>query len=81
MDLCLRRGVISDVVITHPSPGYHAPPPYTESFAEPCGTRQVGDWAVAWKLFLQCGEPLGAAHITCKGRGEGWQNALRDIVR
>ena len=42
---------------------------------------QVGDWAVASGLFVQSGEPLRAAEITCKGKGEGWQDALADIAR
>lgn len=42
---------------------------------------KVGDWSVASELFLKSGEPLRAAEITIKGRGEGWQDALAEIVR
>ncbi|CAM9531119.1 unnamed protein product [Ectocarpus sp. 6 AP-2014] len=42
---------------------------------------EVGDWSVASELFLKSGEPLRAAEITIKGRGEGWQDALAEIVR
>lgn len=42
---------------------------------------KVGDWSVASDLFLKSGEPLRAAEITIKGKGEGWQDALAVIVR
>eukprot|EP00903_Cladosiphon_okamuranus_P013353 g12445.t1 len=42
---------------------------------------EVGDWSVASDLFLKSGEPLRAAEITIKGKGEGWQDALALIVR
>ncbi|CAM9409830.1 unnamed protein product [Pylaiella littoralis] len=42
---------------------------------------EIGDWSVASELFLKSGQPLRAAEITIKGRGEGWQDALADIVR
>lgn len=49
----------------------------------PCSpsVEKIGDWSVASELFLKSGQPLRAAEITIKGKGEGWQDALAVIVR
>ncbi|CAM9228975.1 unnamed protein product, partial [Ascophyllum nodosum] len=44
-------------------------------------TEEVGEWETASKLFMQCADPLRAAQLTCKGKGEGWQDVLAEIVR
>lgn len=42
---------------------------------------QIGDWGTASKLFVHCAEPLRAARLACKGRAEGWYDALAEIAR